>query len=136
MNPISAKAQFALIGIICRPENEVSWTVQDNRKALKNEFPCRKKADVLDKIAVILDDMHNPPSKLDRANDPVEVTVAVTLQASLCDLSTEVNILDLRRSVAEAIANAIHHHEQVGFDHFLADQISLGVGEVRAFTVE
>ena len=119
------------------PSRERSpWTVQDNRKALKSELPCRTKADVLDKIAIILDDMHNPPSKLDQNNDHVEVTVAVTLQASLCDLGTEVNILDLRRSVAEAVANAVHHHEQVGFDHSLADRVSLGVVEVRALNVE
>ena len=91
---------------------------------------------MLDKIADILDDMHHPPSKLDRDNDPVEVTVAVTLQASLCDLDTEVNILDLRRSAAEAVENAVRHHEQAGFDHFLADIVSLGLVEVRALNVE
>ena len=44
------------------------------------------------------------------------MTVAVTLQASLCDLDTEIGILDLWRSVSEAVANEIHHHEGAGFD--------------------
>ena len=88
------------------------------------------------KIAIILDDMHLPPSKLDRDNDPVEVTVAVTLQASLCDLDDEVNIVDLRRAAAEAVENAVHHHEEVGFNHALADRVSLGTVEFRAFNVE
>jgi hypothetical protein len=55
---------------------------------------------------------------------------------SLCDLDNEVNILDLRRSVSEAVANAVRHHEQVGFDHPLADIVSLGVVEVRALNAE
>ena len=69
---------------------------------------------MLDKIAIILDDIHHPPSKLDRNSEPAEVTVAVTLKASLCDLDTEVNILDLRNSVAKAVENAVRHHKQVG----------------------
>jgi hypothetical protein len=77
-----------------------------------------------------------PPIKLDRHTDPVEVTVAVTLKASLCDLDTVVNILDLRHSVAKAVENAVRHHEQVGFDHALADIVSLGVVEVRALNAE
>ena len=81
-------SQFGLIGVVFRPDNdEQPWLVQDNRKAPNNEFPCQTKADVLDKIAIILDDMHNPPGKLDRNSDPAEVTVAVTLKAS-CATST------------------------------------------------
>ena len=130
-------SQFGLIGVIYRHENdEQPWLVQDNRKALKNEFPCGTKANVLNKVAEILDDMHNPPSKLDQDSDPAEITVAVTLQASLCDLENQVNILDLRRAAAEAVGNAVHHHEEAGFDHFLADIVSLGVVEVRTFSVE
>ena len=136
MNPIPEKSKFALIGIVFHPTNKQPWLCQDNRKALKSEFPCNTKADVLDKIAVILDDMHNPPNKLDRGNDHAEVTVAVILQASLCDLGDEVNTLDLRRAASEAVANAVHHHEQAGFDHALAEKVSLGVVEVRAFGVE
>ena len=89
-----------------------------------------------EQVAIILDDMHLPPSKLDQDTDHAEVTVAVTLKASLCDLDTEVNTLDLRRSVAEAVDNAVHHHEQVGFDHALADIVSLGLVEVRALNAE
>jgi len=133
---MNTPSQFGLIGVIFRPNQEPPWTVQDNRKALKNEFPCSTKADVLDKIAEILDDMHNPPTKLDQDSEPAEVTVAVTLQASLCDLENQVNILDLRRAAAEAVGNAVHHHEEAGFDHFLADIVSLGVVEVRTFGVE
>jgi hypothetical protein len=130
-------SQFGLIGVVFRHGNdEQPWLVQDNRKALKNEYPCTTKADVLDKIAIILDDMHLPPSKLDQDTDPTEVTVAVTLKASLCDLDNEVNTLDLRRSVSEAVANAIHHHEQVGFDHALAEIVSLALVEVRALNAE
>jgi hypothetical protein len=103
---------------------------------LNNEFLCSTKADVLDKIAEILDDICHPPGKLDRDSEPAEVSVAVTLKASLCDLDTEVNILDLRRSVAKAVENAVRHHEQVGFDHALADIVSLGLVEVRALNVE
>jgi len=62
--------------------------------------------------------------------------VAVTLRVSLCDLDNEVNTLDLRRSVSEAVANAIHHHEEVGFDHALAEIVSLSVVEVRPLNVE
>jgi hypothetical protein len=134
MNPIPDKSQVALIGVVFRPENEKPWLVRDNRKALRNEFPCNTKADVLDQIAVILDDMHNPPSKLDYSNDPVEVTVAVTLQASLCDLEDQVNTLDLRRSASEAVENAVHHHEEEGFNHALADKVSLCVVEQHAKT--
>ena len=134
---MNASSQIGLISVIFRPDNdEQPWLVQDNRKALNNQFPCQTKADVLDKIAIILDDIHHPPSKLDRNSEPAKVTVAVTLKASLCDLDNEVNILDLRRSVSEAVANAIHHHEQVGFDHFLADIVSLGVVEVRPLNAE
>jgi hypothetical protein len=133
---MNSPSQFGLIGVIFRPGQEPPWTVQDNRKALKNEFPCQTKADVLDNISDILDDIHHPPGKLDRDSDPVEVTVAVTLKASLCDLDNEVNILDLRRSAAEAVANAIHHHEEAGFTHFLADIVSLGVVEVRPLNAE
>jgi len=130
-------SQFGLIGIVFRHGNdEQPWLVQDNRKALKNEFPCATKADVLNQIAIILDDMHNPPAKLDQDHDPAEVTVAVTLKASLCDLDNEVNILDLRRSVAKAVENAVRHHESVGFDHTLAEIVSLGVVEVRALNAE
>ena len=134
---MNAPSQFGLIGVVFRHGNdEQPWVVEDNRKALDNEFPCITKADVLDKIAIILDDIHLPPSKLDQNNDPVEVTVAVTLQVSLCDLENHVNILDLRRAVAEAVENAVRHHEEAGFTHFLADIVSLGVVEVRALNVE
>jgi len=133
---MNTPSQIGLIGVIFRPGQEPPWTVQDNRKALKSEFPCQTKADVLNQVAIILDDMHLPPSKLDRDTDPAEVTVAVSLQASLCDLDTEVNILDLRRSVSEAVENAVRYHESVGFDHTLADIVSLGLVEVRALNVE
>jgi len=137
MKPIPEKSKVALIGVVfCYDNDEQPWLVQDNRKALKNEFPCRAKADVLNKVAEILNDMCNPPSKLDQDSDPAEVTVAVTLQASLCDLENQVNILDLRRAAAEAVGNAVPHHEETGFDHFLADIVSLGVVEVRTFSVE
>jgi hypothetical protein len=60
MTPIPDAAQFALIGIVFHPgNNETPWIVQDNRKALKNEHPCATKAEVLNKIAEILDDMTN-----------------------------------------------------------------------------
>jgi hypothetical protein len=49
--------KFALIGVAFRSNLETPWLVQDHRKALKNEFPCATKVDVLDKIAEILDDM-------------------------------------------------------------------------------
>jgi hypothetical protein len=133
---ISEKAQFALIGIVFHPQQEEPWTVQDNRKALKSEFPCRTKADVLEKIAEMLDDMHSPPSQLNRTTQPVELTVAVTFQASLCDLEDEVNTLDVRRAAAEAVENAIHHCEDVGFNHTLADRMSLEAVEYRTFNVE
>lgn len=136
MKPIPQQCQIGLIGVIFRPENEVPWTVQNNRKPLNNEFPCRTKAEVLDKIAVILDDMKRPPGKLDRGNDHVEVTVAVTLQAGLDNLDDEVNTLDLRRAASEAVGNAVHHHEGAGFDHALADRLSFGTVEVRTLNVE
>ena len=136
MNSIPDNSKVGLIGVVFWPEDEMPWLVQDNRKALRNEYPCRTKADVLNKIAEILDDMHSPPGRLDRGNDSVEVTVAVTLQASLCDLGDQVNTLDLRRAASEAVGNAVHHHEGAGFDHFLADIVSLGVVEVRALNVE
>ena len=136
MKAIPDNSKVGLIGVVFRPDDDQPWLVQDNRKALRNEHPCRTKADVLTKIADILDDMNNPPSRLDRDNDPVEVTVAVTVKASLSDPGTELNTLDLRRAVAEAVGNAVHHLEEVGFDHFLADKISLGVVEVRPLGVE
>jgi hypothetical protein len=57
MQPIPEKAQFALVGIIFQPSHERQWTVQDNRKALKHEFVCQTKADVLQVIAAILAEM-------------------------------------------------------------------------------
>jgi hypothetical protein len=129
--------QIGLIGIVFRHGNdEQPWLVQDNRKALNNEHPCNTKADVLNQIADILDDIHHPPNRLDRDSEPVEVTVAVTLQASLCDLENHVNILDLRRAAAEAVENAVRHHQQAGFSHFLADIVSLGLVEVRPLNAE
>lgn len=136
MKPIPDNSKVGLIGVVFQPDGEKPWLVQDNRRALKNEFPCRTKADVLNRVAIILDDMHLPPTKLDRDNDPVEVTVAVTMKASLSDLGTEVNILDLRRAVSEAVANAVRHHEGVGFDHLLAEKLCLGMVEVRPLGVE
>ena len=59
-DPTAEKSQFALIGVILHPGHAVPWLVQDNRKALKNEYPCNTKADVLAKIAEILDDMQEP----------------------------------------------------------------------------
>lgn len=129
-------AKVGLIGVIFDPNNiETPWLVQDNCKALKNEHPCATKADVLDRIAEILDDMSHPPSKLERDNDDAEV-VAVTLQASLCDLGDEVNTLDLRAAASQAVENAVQHHEQEGFTHSLADKVAFGVREVRALGVE
>jgi hypothetical protein len=58
--PIPGKSQFALIGVVFHPGHAVPWLVQDNRKALKNEYPCGTKADVLAKLAEILDDMQEP----------------------------------------------------------------------------
>ena len=38
-------SQIGLIGVIFRHENdEQPWLVQDNRKALKNEFPCQRES--------------------------------------------------------------------------------------------
>ena len=136
MATIPEASQFALIGIIFHPNQEKPWLVQDNRKAIKSEFPCNTKADVLDQVAVILDDMHLPPSQLNRTTQFVELTVAVTFQASLCDFDGTVNTLDLRRAAAEAVENAIHHCEDVGFNHALADRISLEAVEYRTFNVE
>ena len=136
MATIPEASKFALIGIILHPNQEKPWLIQDNRKTLKNEFPCQTKADVLDQVAIILDDMRLPPSRLDRDNDHAEVTVAVTFQASLCDLDDTVNTLDLRRAAGEAVENAIHHCEDAGFNHALADKVSLETVEYRTFNVE
>lgn len=136
MKDIPENSKCALVGIVFRPEGQQPWLVQDNRMALRNEFPCSTKGDVLDKIAAILDDMHLPPGKLDQDSDSVEVVVAVTLQVSLCDPGDEVNTLDLRRAASTAVENAVHHHEEVGFDHALADKISLHVRAVRPFGLE
>jgi hypothetical protein len=57
MPPIPEKAKFALVGIIYQPSHERQWLVQDNRKALKHESICQTKANVLEKIAEILDEM-------------------------------------------------------------------------------
>ena len=137
MKPIPENSKFALIGVVFRHGNdEQPWLVQDNRKALKNEFPCSTKADVLDKIAEILDDMHNPPSKLDQDSDPAEVTVAVTLQASLCDLEN--------RSTSWTCGGQQRRPWKMQFIitkrrasiTVLADIVSLGVVGVRTFSVE
>ena len=129
------ESKVALIGVVFHP-NDGTWLVQDSRKALKNEFPCVTKADMLDKIAKILDDMSHSPCKLSHVNDEAEVVVAVTLQASLCDLEDEINMLDLRSAASEAVANAVRHHEQEGFTHALADKVAFGVREVGVLSVE
>ena len=132
MKCVPEGAKVALIGIIFCPNT--AWIVQDNRKG--KEFPCRTKADVLNRLAIILDDIHNPPNKLDQENDPVEITVAVRLQVSLCEPGDQINILDLRRAASEAVENAVRHNQGDGFNHALADKLSLAVREVRAFGVE
>jgi hypothetical protein len=77
-----------------------------------------------------------PPSTLDRESEPIEIMVAVRLQASLCDLENHVNILDLRRAATEAVANAVRHHEEAGFNHFLAEIVSLKVLDIRPLNAE
>jgi hypothetical protein len=128
-------SNIALIGVAYRP-NDGTWTVQNNRKALKHEFLCIAKAEVLEKIAEILDDMSHPPGKLSCNNEDSEVVVAVTLQASLCDLNDEVNMPDLRLAAAQAVLNAVQHHEQEGFAHALADKVAFGVRGVGVLSVE
>lgn len=54
---IPEKAQFALVGLVFHPQSKQPWTVQDNRKALKHESICQTKADVLQVIAEILNEM-------------------------------------------------------------------------------
>ena len=67
-HPIPDGAKVGLIGVIFDPNNiETPWLVQDNRKALKNEHPCHTKADVVDKIAEILDEMSHPPANWSEA---------------------------------------------------------------------
>ena len=134
MNPIPDEAKVALVGITFCPKSQTAWTVQDNRKG--KEFPCLTKGEVLNQIAAILDDMHLPPSKLDQSNDPLEITVAVRLQASLCDEDDGVSVMDLRRAAAEAVETAVLHNQGDGFCHPLADKLSLGVLEVRTLNVE
>jgi hypothetical protein len=43
---------------------------------------------------------------------------------------------DLRAAASQAVANAVRHHEQEGFDHALADKVAFGVREVGVLTVE
>lgn len=136
-NPIPEAAKFALIGIIFHPQNiSMPWLVQDNRKALRNEYPCQTKSDVLAKIADILDDMRCSPSELTGSNDNLGVLVAVTLQAGLCDLTDRVNDIDLQAAASEAVENAVQYHEQQGFTHALADKVAFGVLEVRTLAIE
>ena len=116
-------AKFALIGIIFNPKNdEQPWLVQDNRKALKNEYPCSSKADVLDKIADILDDMHHPPSTLEQGSDIAEVGVVVTLRAEMDNPHTA---SEITKAAVQAIENAVRLGEDNGFSHDLSDDISL-----------
>jgi len=76
-------------------------------RAVGKALPCVTNADMLHKIAKILDDMSHTPNKLVNGNDEAEIVVAVTLQANLCDLEDEVNLRDLRSAASEAIANAV-----------------------------
>ena len=98
-------AKVGLIGLIFNHNNaEMPWLVDDTSKAPKFEHPCVTKADVLDKILPeILDDMSHPTSKLERDNDDAEVVVAVTLQASLCDLG---NAVEHARPTGGSIASS------------------------------
>jgi hypothetical protein len=129
-------AQVALITVIYYPADGKPWTVEDGRKALDNRFSCGAKSEVLNKLAAVLDDMCNPPAKLDHDSEPVEITVAVTMQASLCDLDTQVNVSDLQRSASQAVENAIRHSEQVGFNHALSEIVSLKTVQVRTLSAE
>ena len=130
-------SQFGLIGIVFRHGNdEQPWTGSGQSEGTEERVSLQHQGRRAGQDRRNPGRHAPPPVRLDRDNEPVEVTVAVTLQASLCDLDNEVNTLDLRRSVSEAVENAVRHHEEVGFDHFLADIVSLGVVEVRTLNVE
>ena len=108
---IPDNSQVALIGVVFQPESEKPWLVQDNRKALKNEFPCSTKADVLDQIAVILDDMHNPSSKLDQGSEhmpklniPVQFTGVVRVEVPNHLSRTDAKLLATKLALARILA--------------------------------
>ena len=129
-------SQFGLIGIVFRHgDDEQPWLVQDNRKALKNEFPCQTKADVLDKIANILDDMHNPPGKLDRTT-----TMLRSRWRSLCKQACAISSIRSTSGPAKGSSRGrgkcSPSSRRGRLRPALADRVSLGVVEVGALNVE
>ena len=123
-----------LVGIYLMPEGD--WVVEDGRKAGANIYLCSSKAAVLSKIADLLDGLRLPNPTLNDKNANVEVTVLVTLQASICDPKGHFITLALRKGAAAAIEQAVKFGEEEGFSHEWADDVSLGVVEEQTLTID
>jgi hypothetical protein len=123
-----------LIGLYLMPDG--SWVVEDGRTAKANQYRCYSKRAVLSMMAELLDAMQSPDPTLNIENDNAEVTVLVTMQASICDPKGHLPTTEVRQGVAEAIDNFVRRGEAEGFSHKWADDISLGVVDVQTLTVE
>lgn len=123
-----------LVGIYLMPEGY--WVVEDGRKTGANKYLCCSKGAVLSKIAELVDELQPPDPTLNVKDENVEVTVLVTLQASICDPEGQLLITALRQGAAEAINRAVKFGEAEGFDHEWADDVSLGVVDVQSLTVK
>jgi hypothetical protein len=123
-----------VIGLYLMQDGE--WVVEDGRTAKANQHRCYSKRAVLAKMAELLDAMQPPNPALENENNNADVTVLVTVQASVCDSEGHLPTLDVRRGVAEAVENAVKFGEAEGFSHQWAEEISLGVMEVQTLTVE
>lgn len=112
------------------------WCVEDNSSALRQEFKTGSKGGVLSKVAEILDAMDPFHPTLNEDEDNREVTVLVTMQASICDPKGSIVMLDVRKGAEQAVQYAVEYGEGEGHVHPFAEDISLGLVSVEALTAE
>ncbi|MCK9462614.1 MAG: hypothetical protein M0R80_23595 [Proteobacteria bacterium] len=123
-----------LVGIYEMPDG--TWVVTDGRTANNYVHPCSSKGAVLEKIGQLLEVMQ-PAAELED-NDPVEMTILITTQVSLCDPEDKNKITSeqLRKSVQTAIRDALDYGENEGFVHPLAEDVSIGMAGVDVLCVD
>lgn len=123
-----------LVGIYQMPDG--TWVVTDGRSATNYVHPCTSKGGVLEKVGQLLESMQ-PAAELDKDNDPVEMTILITTQVSLCDLEgPKITSEELRKSVQSAIRDALDYGENEGFVHPLAEDVSIGMAGVDVLCVD
>ena len=63
--------------------------------------------------------------------EDIEVEVLVTLQVSPCESDAIFPKEKMQVAALQAVANAVHEHENSGFVHNMAHDVSIGVADVE-----